>query len=88
MMNQKQLENAAYFNCLGRVITNDKRCAHYIKSRIAITKAAFSKKTLFISKRYLNIRKKLVKCYSCSIAPYGVKFGHFREEMINTLKAL
>jgi hypothetical protein len=44
MVDQKQLENAAYFNCLGKLITNDKGCAHYIKSRIAIAKAAFNKR--------------------------------------------
>jgi len=41
MMDQKQLEN-----CLGRLITNDKKCAHYIISSIAIDKAAFNKKTV------------------------------------------
>jgi hypothetical protein len=46
MTDQKQLENAEYFTCLGRLKTNDKRCAHYIKSRIAIAKAAFNKKTV------------------------------------------
>jgi len=65
-----------------------KKCAHYIKSSIALTKAAFNKKTLFASKWYLNVRKKLVKCYICSIDLYGVKFGHFREEITNTLKVL
>jgi len=46
MVDQKQLENAAYFNRPGKLITNDKGCAHYIKSRIAIAKAAFNKKTV------------------------------------------
>jgi len=87
-MDQKQLENTAYFNCLGRLITNDKKCAHYIKSSIAITKAAFNKKTLLTSKWYLNVRKKLVKCYIYSIALYGVKLGQFGEEITNTLKTL
>jgi hypothetical protein len=39
-------------------------CTREIKSRIAMAKAAFSKKkNLFISKKDLNLRKKLVKCY-------------------------
>ena len=40
--------------------------------RIAMAKAAFSKKkTLFTSKLDLNLRKKLVKCYIWSMALYG-----------------
>jgi len=41
----------------------DGRCTREIKSRIAMAKAAFSKKkTLFTSKLDLNLRKKLIKC--------------------------
>jgi hypothetical protein len=39
-----------YFNYLGSVITSDARCTREIKSRIAMAKAAFNKKILFISK--------------------------------------
>jgi hypothetical protein len=61
MIDQKQLENVAYFNYFGSMITNDVRCTREIKSRIAMTKAAFNKKkTLFTSKLDLNLRKKLV----------------------------
>jgi len=39
-----------------------------------MTKAAFNKKkTLFTSKLDLNLRKKLVKCYICSMALYGAE---------------
>jgi len=44
MKDKKQLVNAAYFNCLGRLITNDKKCALYIKSSIAIAKVAFNRR--------------------------------------------
>jgi hypothetical protein len=45
-------------------ITNNARRAHEIKYRIAMAKAAFSKKkALFNSKLKVNLRKKLVKCY-------------------------
>jgi hypothetical protein len=64
MIDQKQLENVEYFNYLGSMITNDARCTHEIKSRLAMAKAAFNKKmTYFTSKLDLNLRKKLVKCY-------------------------
>jgi hypothetical protein len=59
------------FNYLGSLITDDARCTYEIKSRTAMAKAAFNKKTLFTNKFDLNLRKKLVKCYILSIALYG-----------------
>jgi len=39
-----------------------------------MAKAAFSKKkTFFTSKLYLNVRKKLIKCYIWSMALYGAE---------------
>jgi len=71
MIDQKQWKNVEYFNYLGSVITNDARCTHEIKSRIAMAKAVFNKKTYFTIKFDLNLRKKLVRCYIPSIALYG-----------------
>ena len=63
MIDQKKLENMECFKYLGSILTNDGRCTCEIKSRIAMTTAAFiKKKTLFTSKLDLNLRKKLVKC--------------------------
>jgi hypothetical protein len=63
-----------YFNYLGRILTNYAKCTREIKSRIAMTKAAFNKKkALFTSKLNLNLRRKLVKCYIRSIALYGAE---------------
>jgi hypothetical protein len=74
MIDQKQLENVECFNYLGSIITNDGRCTHEIKSRIAMAIATFNKKNyLFTSKLDLNLRKKLVKCYIWSIALYGAE---------------
>jgi hypothetical protein len=71
MIDQNQLQNVEYFNNLGSTITNDARCTHEIKSRIAMANVAFNiKKSLFTSKLDLNLRKKLVKCYIWSIALY------------------
>ena len=39
----RPLENVEYINCLARVKTYDARCTSEIKSRIAITEAAFNK---------------------------------------------
>jgi len=56
------------------MFTNDGRCTCEIKSRIAMTKAAFNKKkNLFNSKLDLNLMKKPVKCYIWSMAFYGAK---------------
>jgi hypothetical protein len=79
MIDQKQLENVEYFNCLGS-ITKDARCTREIKSKIAMAKAAFNKKkNLFTSKLDLNLRKKLVKCHIWSIALYGAQTWTLRE---------
>ena len=70
----KQLENVAYFNCLGSMITDNARCTHEIISRTAIEKASFGKKkTPFPSKLDFNFRKKLVVRYIGSIALYGAE---------------
>ena len=45
MTDQKQLDNAEYFNYLGSMIRNDARCKSEIKSRITKGKTAFIKKT-------------------------------------------
>ena len=45
MIDQKQLENVECFKYLGSMLTNDGRCTREIKSRIAMAKAAFTKKT-------------------------------------------
>ena len=69
-----------YFNSLGSVTTNHARCTRYIKSSIAMAKAASNrKKTLFSSRLDLNLREKLVKCYTWSRALYGAETGTFRK---------
>ena len=70
IIDQKQPENVEYFKYLCSMITNDARYIHEIKSRIAMTKAPFKKKkkTIFTSKLGLNLKKKLVTCYTWSTA--------------------
>ena len=56
------------------MIINDARCTHEIKSSIVMAKAAVNEnKTLFTNKSDLNLRNKLVKCYTLSIALYGAE---------------
>jgi len=74
MMDQKQLENVECFKYLGSILTNDGRCTCENKYRIAMAKAALSKKrALFTCTLNLELRKKLVKCYIWSIARYGAE---------------
>ena len=47
MIDQKQLENVECFKYLGSMLTNDGRCTREIKPRIAMAKAAISKKKTF-----------------------------------------
>jgi len=46
MKHQKHLENVEYFSCLSCMIIKDARCKREIKSKMAMAKAAFYKKTL------------------------------------------
>jgi len=79
MIDQKQLENVECFKYLGSMLINDGICTCVIKSRIAMAKAAFSKKkTLFTSKLDLNLRKKLIKCFTWSMALYGAETWRLR----------
>jgi hypothetical protein len=59
---------------LGSILTNDGRYTCEIKYRIAMAKAAFSKKrTLFTSTLDLELKKKFAKCYVWSIVLYGAE---------------
>jgi len=79
MIDQKQVENVESFKYLGSILTKDGRCTCEIKCRTAMAKAAFNKKrALFTGTLDLELRKKLVKCYSWSIALYGAENGTVR----------
>jgi hypothetical protein len=63
-----------YIGCLGSVIRSGAMCAREIIFRIAIGKAAFSKKqNQFTSKMDLNGRNKPVKCNIWIIALCGAE---------------
>ena len=54
------------------MITSDARCTREVQSKTVMAKAELNrKKTLFTSKMDLNLRKKLVKCYTCNTALCG-----------------
>jgi hypothetical protein len=59
-------------NILGSRIANDARYIQGIKSRIVMAQASFNNnKALLTSKLDLNLRKKIVKCYTWITALYG-----------------
>jgi hypothetical protein len=69
VIDQKQLKNVEYFNCLVSTMMNDAICTREIKSRIVMEKAAFNrnKETVFTCKLDVSFKKKLVKCYIWNI---------------------
>ena len=74
LLDRKQPENVGCFKYLGIMLTDDGRCTCEIKCRIAVAKAAFSKKrALFVGTLDWELRKKLVKCCIWSIALYGAE---------------
>ena len=80
MLKKKKLENVEHFPYLDNITTNAARCAREIKFRLVLAKAAFNKKkTLFISKLDLNLRKNLLRynigAYVCMV----LTIGHFRK---------
>jgi hypothetical protein len=79
MIDKKQIENVESSKYLDSILTNDGRCTCEIKCRIVMAKAAFNKKwTLFTSKLYLELRKKLVKCYIWNVALCGAETWTYR----------
>jgi hypothetical protein len=73
------VENVEEFKYLGTMITNYARCTREITARFTMAKSAFNKKTLFTSKIDSELKKKLVKCYICSIALYGAETWTLRK---------
>ena len=79
MIDQQQLENVEYLNCVGSMMTKDAKCTREIKYRIVMTKAAFNRQnTLFSNKLDLNVKRKLVKCCIWSIVLCGVEIWTLR----------
>jgi hypothetical protein len=62
-----------YFKYPDTMITNDATCMREINSRIVMPKAAFSNNKKFV------VRKRLVKCYTWSIALYGAEHWTLRK---------
>jgi hypothetical protein len=54
MTDQKEMENVEYFNYQGNLTPNDARHTHKMKSKLALTKAAFNKNRIFFLPRNLT----------------------------------
>jgi Reverse transcriptase (RNA-dependent DNA polymerase). len=80
MVDQKQLDSVDYFSYLDSMITNNERCKHEVQSRIATSKATFNKKKVHLFRKLdLNLKKKPVKCYICSLSLYGAETWTLRK---------
>jgi hypothetical protein len=65
MTDQKQVDNLEQFKYLSSMMINEARYTHEIKSGVTMKKSAFNrKKSIFISKLDLDLRKKLVKSHN------------------------
>jgi hypothetical protein len=64
---------------LDSILTNEGRYTCEIKCSIAVAKASFNKKMAFFTYTlYLELRKKLIKCYVWSIDLYGAEIWTLR----------
>jgi hypothetical protein len=90
VIDQRQVGDVECFNYLGFMI-NDRRCTREIKSKIAMEKAAFNKKTFH---RQIGLKSKkesgkvLVQWYILSIAFCGAETWHFGKQNRNHWKVL
>jgi hypothetical protein len=76
MIDQKQLDNVEYFNCLGTLITNRARYTSEVKPRICIAKAELNKRKI-LELKFMD--KRLMKCFSSSIGLCAAKIGLLRQ---------
>jgi hypothetical protein len=77
MIDHKQ-QNVEYINCFGSILTNDAIWTREIKSGDVMAEAASNnKKTVYISKLYLILRKKVRKCYMRSTGGKVLELGRF-----------
>jgi hypothetical protein len=70
---RKIKSNCRMVNVSSSLIINEERCTCEIKSRTAIERVTFNKKTLLTSKLDLHLTKNPVKCQMCSTDLYGVE---------------
>jgi hypothetical protein len=73
-VDQKQPENVEYFNYLSNKISNE-ICTREIKSRVAITTAAFNKEKTFHQQFGLKLKEITSKMLWLSMALKLVEFG-------------
>ena len=63
-----------FLKYLGSILRNDGRCTGEIECGVVMAKAAFNRKRyLFTGTLDLKLRKKLIKCYTWSVALYGAE---------------
>jgi hypothetical protein len=87
MTDQNRLENVEYCKYFGKMIIYV-RYTREIKSRIAMTKAAFNKRTVFTSKLDLNIKEETDKMLHFNTAMYGAETWTLRKADLSYLESL
>lgn len=80
-LGQEVIEQVSAFKYLGSIITEYMRCHKEVKTCIAIAKEAFNKKRrLLCGSMDRNLRKRLAKCFTLSVALYGAETWTLRRE--------
>jgi hypothetical protein len=85
----QKVEQVTKFKYLGSYISEDGRCEEEIKVRIAMAKAAFSKrKELLARKMSMDVKKQIIKTVIWSVALYAAETWTLRKEDIRRINSL
>jgi len=83
-----ELEQIHEFCYLGSLLTENAHCYKEIKKRIAIAKAAFTRRgELLRGNISKDLKKRMVKALVCSVALYGSETWTLRKEDIKRMQA-
>src|ERR1044072_9304688 len=73
-VNGEYLEQVSEFKYLGSTITEDGRCQKEVRIRIAMAKGAFNKRKCLLSRKMnRQLKKRIIKSLSWSVALYGAE---------------
>ena len=84
----ERIQQVSKFCYLGSWITHDGRCNVEIRSRIAMAKAAFSRRKELLTKNMSrNVKKKIVKAVIWSVLLYGSETWMVNTGMLQRVEA-
>ena len=70
----QEVEQVSQFRYLSSLISEDGYCIKYIQRRMEMAKKLLvEKKKLFTGKMNLELKKRIMKCFVCSVAQYAAE---------------